>query len=88
MVCRKRDKWWPAYDCLLEQEIMFRILAHVLPADNPQQAETASTIGVKGHYNCRYDLSGGSDAYRETDEGYHAHFSVMSADQKNSLTLH
>lgn len=72
----KSNQWWPAYDCQIKQGILFRILNHVLPADNPQQAETASHIGVKGHHNCRYDMSGGTADYKETDEGYHALFSV------------
>ncbi|KAL6299568.1 hypothetical protein BKA93DRAFT_742110 [Sparassis latifolia] len=70
----KSDRWHEAYDCELEQEILFRILAHVLPTDNPQQAESASTVGSKGKFNCRYDKMGGSEEDRETDEGYHAHF--------------
>ncbi|KAJ7719037.1 hypothetical protein B0H16DRAFT_1739633 [Mycena metata] len=68
------DKFHVAYDCELEQEILFRIFAHVLPADNPQQAESASNAGVHANHWCRYDLSGGPAEYRETDEGYRALF--------------
>lgn len=72
----KSNKWWPAYDCQLQQEILFRVLNHVLPADNPQQAETASHAGLRANYNCRKDLVGGTAAFKETDEGYHSLFSV------------
>ncbi|KAJ6473049.1 hypothetical protein C8R45DRAFT_1054844 [Mycena sanguinolenta] len=62
-----RDEWSSAYDCELQQEIIFRLGIHLLPADNPQQAETTSTAGSK-------DDSGGSVTHRETNEGYHALF--------------
>ncbi|KAJ6599606.1 hypothetical protein B0H10DRAFT_1765606, partial [Mycena sp. CBHHK59/15] len=62
------------YDCKLEQDIMYRVFAHVLPADNPQQAESASNAGVHSNLWCRYDMAGGTAAYRETDEGYRALF--------------
>ncbi|KAJ6602335.1 hypothetical protein B0H10DRAFT_2167291 [Mycena sp. CBHHK59/15] len=59
------SKYHEAYDCELEQEILFRIFAHALPADNPQQAESASNAGV--HTNLW-------SAHRKTDEGYRALF--------------
>ncbi|KAJ6626090.1 hypothetical protein B0H10DRAFT_2174002 [Mycena sp. CBHHK59/15] len=68
------DKYHDAYDCKLEQDILFRIFAHVLPADNPQQAESASNAGVHSNLWCRYDMAGGTAAHRETDEGYRALF--------------
>jgi hypothetical protein len=71
------NKYHEAYDCELEQEILFRIFAHVLPADNPQQAESASNAGVHANLWCRYDGVGGTAAHRETDEGYHALFKVI-----------
>ncbi|KAG5649806.1 hypothetical protein H0H81_001936 [Sphagnurus paluster] len=37
---------------------------------NPQQSETSSHIGVNGNYNCRRDLTGGTEAEKETDEVY------------------
>lgn len=69
-------KYHQAYDCLLEQDILFRIDPHCLPADNPAQAESSSGSGAKSNYRCRYDKSGGTAAERETDEGYHAQFEV------------
>ncbi|KAJ6632090.1 hypothetical protein B0H10DRAFT_2159562 [Mycena sp. CBHHK59/15] len=68
------DKYHEAYDCELEQDILFRIFAHVLPADNPQQAESASNAGVHSNYWCRYDKAGGTAAECETDDGYCALF--------------
>ncbi|KAJ6538220.1 hypothetical protein DFH09DRAFT_930637 [Mycena vulgaris] len=71
----KQDNWSPAYDCKLQQEILFRIGIHLLPADNPQQAETTSTSGASSTYWYREDKGGGSATHRESDEGYHALFS-------------
>ncbi|KAJ6608351.1 hypothetical protein B0H10DRAFT_1955505 [Mycena sp. CBHHK59/15] len=68
------DKYHEAYDCELEQDILFRIFAHVLPADNPQQAESTSNAGVHSNYRCHYDKVGGTAAERETDDGYCALF--------------
>lgn len=76
MKYRKPGQWLEAYDCQLKQEILFRLSNHALPADNPQQAETASHNGVKGNHNCQYDKLGGSAEYKETDDGYHAQFLV------------
>jgi hypothetical protein len=69
-------KWKDAYDCLLEQEILFTVHPHCLPADNPQQAKSSSCAGLGSNFNCRYDHMGGSKEYKETNEGYHAMFKV------------
>jgi len=68
----KHDKWTETYDCELEEEILFQLIPHFLPADNPQQSETASHIGVNGNKNCRRDSTGGSEAFKETIDGYEA----------------
>lgn len=65
-----------AYDCLLKQEIFFRISGHLFPADNPQQSETASHIGVNGNHDCRRDKSGGNKDEKESRDGYDALFSA------------
>ncbi|KAJ7035397.1 hypothetical protein C8F04DRAFT_1210324 [Mycena alexandri] len=57
--CTQAD-WTTAYDCKLQQEVLFRIGIHLLPADNPQQAETTSTSGSSANFWCREDDSGGS----------------------------
>lgn len=49
---------------------MFQLAPHLLPADNPQQSETSSHIGVGGNFNCRRDLMGGSEAEKETPGVY------------------
>ncbi|KAJ7820820.1 hypothetical protein B0H14DRAFT_3089221 [Mycena olivaceomarginata] len=71
--CMQKD-WTSTYDCKLQQEILFRIGIHLLPADNPQQAETTSTAGSSANLWCREDEVGGSATHRETDNGYHALF--------------
>jgi hypothetical protein len=68
--------WHTAYDCLLHQEIIYRILTHVLPADNPQQSETCSHMGVNANLNSRVDYIGGTIQEKESDAGYHALFEV------------
>ncbi|KAJ7658930.1 hypothetical protein B0H14DRAFT_2659262, partial [Mycena olivaceomarginata] len=75
----KGDNWTTAYDCKLKQEILFQICAHLLPADNPQQAESASTAGSSSTFWYRVDDSGGSASHRETETGYHALFSERIA---------
>jgi hypothetical protein len=68
--------WHPAYDCSLNEEIIYRILTHILPADNPQQSETCSHMGVNSNLNSRVDYTGGTMQEKESDAGYHALFEV------------
>lgn len=70
--------WHETYDCKLDTEVLFQIVPHLLPADNPQQAEDCSHIGVKGNFNSRRDTIGGTDTQKETFEVYHSLFSVLS----------
>ena len=70
------EKYIPAYDCQLEREILFRVFPHHLPADNPQQAESASGIGANGNLNCIRDKVGGAKEQKESEAGYHALFAV------------
>ena len=65
-----------AYDCALQQDIIFRVMPHIKPADNPQQAETCSHIGLKGNYFCRRCKVGGTAEKKESEEGYHSLFTV------------
>ncbi|EAU92084.2 hypothetical protein CC1G_09605 [Coprinopsis cinerea okayama7 len=71
------DIWHLAYDCQNKEEILFQLIPHLLPADNPQQSEHASHIGGNGLSNCRRDTTGGRDEEKETDEGYCALFKVL-----------
>lgn len=75
-VCSGRDKYLEAYDCKLKQTILFRTFPHCLPSDNPQQAESSSGVGPGGNRNCIRGESGGGKEERESDDGYHALFSV------------
>ena len=75
-VCSGRDKYLEAYDCKLKQTILFRTFPHCLPSDNPQQAESSSGVGPGGNRNCIHGESGGGKEERESDDGYHALFSV------------
>lgn len=71
-----KDRWHTAYDCLLEQEIIFRIISRVKPADNPQQSELCSHIGLKGSHFCRRCDIGGAAEYVESPQGYEELFAV------------
>ena len=75
-VCSGRDKYLEAYDCKLRREILFRVFPHCLPSDNPQQAESSSGVGPGGNLNCIHGKAGGGKEEKESDEGYHALFSV------------
>ncbi|KAI0073338.1 hypothetical protein K474DRAFT_1649687 [Panus rudis PR-1116 ss-1] len=69
------NNWHETYDCELNEEVMFRIIPRLLPADNPQQSETCSHIGLKGNFFCRRCGVGGKNEVKESNEGYHALFS-------------
>ncbi|KAI0726422.1 hypothetical protein C8Q72DRAFT_928484 [Fomitopsis betulina] len=69
------ERWHTAYDCELGQEVLFRIIPHVFPADNPQQSEHTSHIGGNGNKPCRACKIGGSAPERESDEKYDSFFS-------------
>lgn len=71
-------QWHSAYDCELGEEIIFRIIPRILPADNPQASETSSHIGLKGNRFCRRCVVGGPHTERESDEGYDALFQVRA----------
>ncbi|KAH9828836.1 uncharacterized protein C8Q71DRAFT_863691 [Rhodofomes roseus] len=62
------DCWIEAYDCALKEDIVFRVMPHIKPADNPQQSETCSHIGLKGNLFCRRCMVGGSAEAKETNE--------------------
>ncbi|KII82864.1 hypothetical protein PLICRDRAFT_120152 [Plicaturopsis crispa FD-325 SS-3] len=81
------DTWRDAYDCELEQDIIFRILPHLLPADNPQQSEECSHSGGNANLGCRRDLSGGTAIEKETNDGYDALFSPGKCRTKHDTVL-
>ena len=58
-----------------------------MPADNPQQAESASGIGGNGNLNCIRDKSGGTKEQKESDKGYHALFAVSDDHNSNISTI-
>lgn len=87
-ICLRRGpaKWYTGYDCVLKQEVLFRIIPHVLPADNPQQAEHCSHMTGKGSRPCRRCEVGGSAAECEEDETYEQFFSVSPHCRMRSMT--
>ncbi|KZT19302.1 hypothetical protein NEOLEDRAFT_1045414, partial [Neolentinus lepideus HHB14362 ss-1] len=81
------DVWHPAYDCVLKEEIIFRIIPYTFPADNPQQSETCSHIGMHGNFFCRRCTVGGSATEKETSEGYQALFKVCYWSNRTLILL-
>ncbi|KAF8525879.1 hypothetical protein BU17DRAFT_74293 [Hysterangium stoloniferum] len=63
-----------AYDCQIQSEIVFQIHGHLLPADNPQQAESNSNTGANANRWCHGDNTGRTAEKCESDDGYHALF--------------
>ncbi|KAH7868676.1 uncharacterized protein C8R40DRAFT_1163890 [Lentinula edodes] len=80
-LCEDFDEnhWEEAYDCELKEQILFQLIPHFLPANNPQQLETTSHIGVNGNHNYRQDLTGGLEAEKESVEGYSALYHTGTA---------
>jgi len=77
-VYRGPERLHKAYDCGLKTEILFRLLLHNLPGDNPQQSEDASHIsGGNCKMISRADTTGGTRKEKETDDGYEQLFLVF-----------
>jgi len=57
---------------------VFQVFPHCLPSDNPQQAESSSGVGPGRNQNCIRGKARGNREERESDDGYHALFSVSS----------
>ncbi|KAI0692829.1 hypothetical protein BC835DRAFT_1276958 [Cytidiella melzeri] len=64
------DRWHEAYDCVLQQEILFRLIVRVEAADNPQQSELCSHIGLNRNKFCRKCHVGGPAKDMETHIGH------------------
>lgn len=74
------DQWHTAYDCKLKRDILFQIVPHILPGDNPQQSETSSHIGVQANFNSRQDEVGGTEREKEDPQIYLKLHTVSSGD--------
>lgn len=86
---RGKDIWHLAYDCIVGEEVLFRIIPHILPADNPQASHTCSHIGLMGNLSCRRCGVGGVWGYKKSEEGYHELFSVSwSFTQMTDILTH
>ncbi|TFY58537.1 hypothetical protein EVG20_g8108 [Dentipellis fragilis] len=77
------ENYHTAFDCKLETEILFRIIPHLAAADNPQQSELSSHIGMQGNKYCRRCDVGGTDEHKETDEGYRSLYKAQTARKPN-----
>jgi hypothetical protein len=71
------NNWHEAYDCLYQQEILFRMINRVEPADNPQQSELCSHIGLHGNKFCRRCHVGGTGKELETQSRYESLYTVL-----------
>ena len=63
-------RWYDTYDCLLQQEILFRIISRIKVTDNAQGAELCSQYRLQTDKKCRGCKVGGNSRYMETNEGY------------------
>ncbi|KAJ7733552.1 hypothetical protein DFH07DRAFT_780573 [Mycena maculata] len=59
------------YNAATQRKCRFIIRVPGLPADNPQQSEEASHMGVKANFPCRKCHWGGTTVEKEADETYH-----------------
>ena len=82
--------WYDAYDCLLQQEILFCIIFHIKVMDNPQGAKLCSQSGLQADKKCQECKVGGNSRYMETNEGYKSIYLVSEKKYKVSrqLNLH
>jgi hypothetical protein len=69
-------EWFEAYHCIFHEPILFRVIPHNDPADNPQQSVMCSHIGLKGLFWCRKCMVGGTAEERESNEGYQRLYKV------------
>ena len=65
-----------AYDVLTKSTCKFWIFNHMGPSDNPMQSEECAHIGSNGNFNCHICQIGGTKVEKESNEGFHALFSV------------
>ncbi|KAI0687450.1 hypothetical protein BC835DRAFT_1408348 [Cytidiella melzeri] len=72
------NKWHDGYDCALQEEILFRLICRIEPADNPQQSELCSHIGMQGSSFCRRCKAGGSLDEVTSEAGYKALFRPLT----------
>jgi len=59
-------------------QMRFRIYCNCTLGDNPSQSETSGHIGGNGNHPCYKCELGGTQKVQETDDGFHASFSVCA----------
>lgn len=64
------------YDAMTRAPACVRIYVNAEPSDNPMQSELSGHIGGSGNLFCHRCDVGGPDDMKQSDEGFHALFSV------------
>jgi hypothetical protein len=58
------------------QQTKLKIYCNCAPGDSPSQSKTSGHIGGKGNHPCRKCEIGDTQKVQETDNGFHASFSI------------
>ncbi|THU86694.1 hypothetical protein K435DRAFT_868003 [Dendrothele bispora CBS 962.96] len=67
-------------DGVTGEDILFRILPHLDPSDNPMQSTICGhMVGAGANHPCRKCNIGGDQAFKASDEGFESYFHVMLA---------
>lgn len=65
-----------SWDCQQNEEVLLRPYALLFPGDNPMQAELCSSAGLCCNHFCQTCKVGGTQKYKQSDEGFSEIFKV------------
>ncbi|KAF8158144.1 hypothetical protein B0H34DRAFT_782741 [Crassisporium funariophilum] len=59
-----------AWDCVKKEEVLLQPYTFFFPGDNPMQAKLCSSAGLNSNHFCCTCKAGGSQEYKQSDEGF------------------